>query len=219
MGRTNSQLSGGGSGTYETNWNDLTALTLGELSANPYEITIPPAITSLNQMFAGWTTNLTKLKNDIIVHKSTGSAITNLNQAFGQSNNYAREITIDFDTSAVTDWTYCFKLGGAATYAKITINGTLDFTSATNLSSYPIFNGFIYREGNYSTFTVAEGSIYVSLQLSGCNPDDDTLQSIIDGLADLTGGTAQTLTLNSNVSARLTAEQIATITAKNWNLA
>lgn len=48
---------------------------------------------------------------------------------------------------------------------------------------------------------------------------DASIQSIIDGLADLTGATAQTLTLNSTVKAKLTEEQIANITNKNWTLA
>lgn len=45
-----------------------------------------------------------------------------------------------------------------------------------------------------------------------------SVQSIIDHLKDLTGTTAQTLTLHRNVGAKLTEEQKATITAKNWAL-
>ena len=47
---------------------------------------------------------------------------------------------------------------------------------------------------------------------------DDSIQSIIDGLMDLTGQTAQTLTFHADVKAKLTAEQIATITSKNWTI-
>ena len=45
----------------------------------------------------------------------------------------------------------------------------------------------------------------------------ESIQSVIDGLATVT--TAQTLTLNATVKAKLTEEQLATITNKNWNLA
>ncbi len=45
-----------------------------------------------------------------------------------------------------------------------------------------------------------------------------SIQNIIDHLADLTGGTAQTLTLHATVGEKLTDEQKATITAKNWTL-
>ena len=51
------------------------------------------------------------------------------------------------------------------------------------------------------------------------NLSPETIQSIIDGLADLTGQTAQTLTLHADVGAKLTDEQKVTITAKNWILA
>ena len=57
----------------------------------------------------------------------------------------------------------------------------------------------------------------ISFSKSG-SLSDETTQSIIDGLADLTGGTAQTLTLHATVGAKLTDEQKATITAKNWTL-
>ena len=46
----------------------------------------------------------------------------------------------------------------------------------------------------------------------------ESVQSIIDGLTDLTGGTAKTLRLHSAVGTSLTDEQKAVITAKNWTL-
>lgn len=48
---------------------------------------------------------------------------------------------------------------------------------------------------------------------------DESIQSIIEGLADLTGADAQTITLHADVKAKLTEEQIAQITSKNWTLA
>lgn len=44
----------------------------------------------------------------------------------------------------------------------------------------------------------------------------DSVQSIVDGLADLTGQTTQTLTLHKNIA--LTDDQKATISGKNWTL-
>lgn len=46
----------------------------------------------------------------------------------------------------------------------------------------------------------------------------ESVQSVIDALKDLTGATAQTLTFHKDVGAKLTDEQKATITAKNWIL-
>ena len=46
----------------------------------------------------------------------------------------------------------------------------------------------------------------------------ESVQSIVDGLADMTGGTSYKLTLHADVKARLTEEQLATIAAKNWTM-
>ena len=46
----------------------------------------------------------------------------------------------------------------------------------------------------------------------------ESVQSIVDGLADMTGGTSYKLTLHANVKAKLTEEQLATIAAKNWTM-
>lgn len=51
------------------------------------------------------------------------------------------------------------------------------------------------------------------------NLSAESRQSIVDGLADLTGGTAQTVTFHADVKAKLTDEQKTQITSKNWILA
>lgn len=64
-----------------------------------------------------------------------------------------------------------------------------------------------------------EGEISISISFSNSSKLSDlSIQNIIDHLADLTGGTAQTLTLHATVGEKLTDEQKATITAKNWTL-
>ena len=92
--------------------------------------------------------------------------------------------------------------------------GLLDLTRAT--STTEMFNCcYDLREVRF-----VEGSIPLSLQLNHSELlSAESIQSIIDGLKDLTGQTAQTITLNTNVKAKLTPEQIATITNKNWTLA
>ena len=47
----------------------------------------------------------------------------------------------------------------------------------------------------------------------------NSIQSIIDGLADLTGQTAQTITWHKDIEAKLSEEQKAQITSKNWTIA
>ena len=50
------------------------------------------------------------------------------------------------------------------------------------------------------------------------NLTDATIQNIVDGLADMTGGTAPTLTLHATVGAKLTDAQKSTASAKNWTI-
>jgi hypothetical protein len=65
-----------------------------------------------------------------------------------------------------------------------------------------------------------EGVIVVNIAFpSSSILSDASIQNIIDHLADLTGGTTQTLTFHATVGNKLTDTQKATITAKNWTLA
>ena len=77
------------------------------------------------------------------------------------------------------------------------------FVNATNLESIT-FEGVISKNIGFPS----------SSKLSNAS-----IQSIIDHLADLTGGTTQTLTFHKTVGNKLTDTQKATITAKNWTLA
>ena len=67
--------------------------------------------------------------------------------------------------------------------------------------------------------TIVSGTFGTSLSLAN-SPllSDASIQSVIDALADLTGATAQTLTLHNDTGNKLTEEQKSTITAKNWTL-
>lgn len=89
----------------------------------------------------------------------------------------------------------------------------INFSSATTIGNF--------NSGNYflKEIRVVEKTIKVSIAFSNtANLSDDSVQSIIDGLADLTGGTQQTLTFSSGVGSKLTDEQKAIITSKNWGL-
>ena len=89
----------------------------------------------------------------------------------------------------------------------------IDMSSATNARL--AFNC------DLTHITFAPNTIKISVSfLAVTAPDDESIQSILDGLADLSAEeTAQTLTLHKNVKARLTDEQIAAVTAKNWTIA
>lgn len=96
------------------------------------------------------------------------------------------------------------------------IDEPFDFSSIPDSNNTPNFNNCRnLREIRFVPESLPFGlSISASSLLSA-----ESIQSIIDGLADLTGGTAQTLTLNATVKAKLTQTQLDTITGKNWSLA
>ncbi len=94
----------------------------------------------------------------------------------------------------------------------ISILGKMDISSSTNT-----LHAFLNCK-NLVDVEFKEGSIPVSISfLYSPLLSFASIQSIIDGLAPVE--TAQTLTLHTDVKAKLTEEQIATITSKNWTLA
>ena len=95
------------------------------------------------------------------------------------------------------------------------IGGTLNISNLTHDIVYTIFNCPALEE-----IAFENGCIKRNFSIRNCPKlIDASIQSIIDGLADLTGQDAQTLTFHADVKAKLTETQIATITSKNWTLA
>lgn len=90
----------------------------------------------------------------------------------------------------------------------------IDISKATNVSL--TFSGCISLEN--ITFVAECIKLSISFIQSPLL-SDESIQSIIDGLADLTGQTAQTITFHPTVKNKLTEEQIASATSKNWNIA
>ena len=126
------------------------------------------------------------------------------------NDNSVQHITIVGSTGLITNWgtTFCRRK------ALTTITGELDFTSATSID-----RPFIDCSALVSMRFKSESLKKTMAINSSPNLDTETLASIINGLADLTGGTAQTLTLHATAKANLTAEQLAAATAKNWTIA
>lgn len=91
--------------------------------------------------------------------------------------------------------------------------GILDFSNATRTNT--VFSGC----SALKEVRIAPQSIKLNFHFNNSpNLSPETIQSIIDGLADLTGQTAQTITWHSAVFARMTDEQITQIVNKNWNI-
>lgn len=94
-----------------------------------------------------------------------------------------------------------------------TIIGEMDFSKCTTLINP--FNACNKLE----EVRFKKETIPLSIKVLSEYLTFESIQSIIDGLADLTDTDTQTLTLHADVKAKLTGEQIATIIGKNWTLA
>lgn len=93
------------------------------------------------------------------------------------------------------------------------IRGILDFSKCNDLSG--VFNGI----SNIRELRFAENSIVADLTLAWADKLSDlTVQSIVDGLAVLTGETSHTITFHSTISQKLTDEQKQMISQKGWSL-
>ena len=91
------------------------------------------------------------------------------------------------------------------------VNGILDFSKCNDLTG--VFNGI----SNIRELRFAENSIHADLTLAWADKlSDETIQSIINGLADLTGQTSHTITFHSTVTKKLTDEQKQIISQKGW---
>ena len=77
----------------------------------------------------------------------------------------------------------------------------------------------LFRSSNNLTCVVLENEFNASVNLSRGQYSVDTIIAMLNALADRTGLTAKTLTLGQYNLSKLTSEQIAIATNKNWNLA
>lgn len=121
-----------------------------------------------------------------------------------------KEIMCDFSDGTINSFSQCFY--GCYTLEKI---GKLNFKNATVQTN----NNNIFWGCN-SLIDIEEiTNISVSLNFSACNLlNHSTLLKILNGLVDLTGEEAKTLTLGATNLAKLTDEEKAIATDKNWIL-
>ena len=109
-----------------------------------------------------------------------------------------------------TVWAYIF----ASCPELIEINKPLDLSNVTSIENC-FSNCFKLKEIRF-----VESSIKASLNIKDCSLlSAASIENIINGLVDLTDNTSQVLSLHEDIKAKLTDEQIATITNKNWTLA
>lgn len=149
----------------------------------------------------------------LTINGSQGGNVTNISYAFfGSSADYTlKRMTLNWELSACTQFYDAFyNLKGL----EVIDGNPFDFSSATGIGN--IFNQCIALKD----VRVKPLTIKVNFNVGSCQSfSDETIQSIIDGLADLTGQDTKTITFHATVGEKLTDTQKATITAKNWTLA
>jgi hypothetical protein len=134
--------------------------------------------------------------------------MTDLTMAFYACNNRSFKTVSLKNTQNVTVWREFIH----DTY--IETIGVLNLSGAVNASSYTdMFSG----NNSLTNLEIVPETIKYSIRIPSAVLSDESIESIIDGLA--TVETAQTLTLNATVKAKLTETQLATITSKNWSVA
>lgn len=90
--------------------------------------------------------------------------------------------------------------------------------SQLNINKAAICNMMFYNCYNLENISFVAECIKKTISFSNSDKlTDESIQSIIDGLAIVT--TAQTITFHDTVKTKLTEEQIATINEKGWTLA
>lgn len=172
---------------------------------------------------AGWTDETFKPKYPLRIvgdaegafQKSAISAIpvaldisqcNSLYYTFTFCNNLVRLPRLDISKvqSAVYTFRECYSLEEIA---------CLVFSENTKVE-----HNIFYNASNLKHLTV-EGTINTPFALYHCSAlSNESVQSIIDHLKDLTGATAQTLTFHATVGEKLTQAQKDAISAKNWTL-
>ena len=170
-------------------------------------LNVPNLSLSVNEGNLNYTFRNTTGLESITVKCTTHGVAMHAHGAFSRCSDLRfldlSEFNTTFGTS--TDVFYsCSKLEEIrGEIENTTTNWTLWFASCVKL-----------REVRFKANSIkGDFTISQSLLLSA-----ESVQSIVDGLADMTGGTSYKLALHADVKAKLTEEQLATIAAKNWTV-
>ena len=133
------------------------------------------------------------------------------------NNRCSRLKTIPlYDVTSVTTLTNLFK--GCGNLESIP---ALNFSSVPENSTHFVINGDTgWIAGCYSLREIHIVDIHYNFNISvSTRFTREALVEIIGNLRDMTGSTAKTLTMGSTNMAKLTAEDIAVATDKNWTIA
>lgn len=155
--------------------------------------------------------------------------ITEFNSAF-HSIAYKSEIIIDVSKWDVSNAVSLYGMFGSETGIRVLDFRNWDISNVTNIKGFLGGGGTRYNilesliggetiESVLNSNIAALKNLKISLHLADNKLlDRASLRAVINGLADLTGQTAQTLTLGAKLIAKLTEEDIAIAVNKNWTV-
>ena len=141
------------------------------------------------------------------------------------------EIIIDVSKWDVGNAVNLFNMFGSNTGIRILDFRNWDISNVTNVTGFLGGGGAQYNilesliggetiENVLNSNITALKNLKISLHLADNKKlDRASLRAVINGLADLTGSDTKTLTLGKTLIAKLTEEDIAIATAKNWTIA
>ena len=134
------------------------------------------------------------------------SSVTNIGSWAFQNCYQLTSVTIPNGISWINSGTFmsCYSLTSVNIPSSIIGIGNQAFQGCSSLRYVTIENGF-----NANNLKLSDSTLYTV----------ETIVSWLNALADRTGETAYTLTIGATNLNKLTADQIAIATNKNWNLA
>ena len=176
------------------------------------------AVTNMSYMFR-LCSNLTTID----LSNFNTSAVTDMSSMFSSCRNLTTIDLSNFNTSAVTDMSSMFSICSNLSTMDLSSFKTSSvtdmsymFSSCSKLTT--IIGTHTLEEVQAGTIKALRG-LKVGISFSDSpNLERASILALFYGLADLTGKTAQTVTLHATAKARLTAEDIKIATDKNWNV-
>ena len=184
----------------------------------------------LSNWNTGNVTSMVDMFSECMLLQSLGDLsnwdVSNVKNISGMFFNCKSIQTLDlsgWDTSNVTDIGAVFM---QCNIQNLDISNWSNVSSIVNIynvsygSNIPTYvGGRTIDEVISNNITIFNGLKVGSNHMMSNSADRASLRALINGLADLTGSTSQTLNLGSTLTTKLTEEDIAVATAKNWTIA
>ena len=148
--------------------------------------------------------------------------VTSLADAFSGCSSLQNLDVSGWITNNVTSLGYAFSNCNALT--ELDVSGwnvgnattVVKFSYGSKIVSY--VGGRTIDEVISNNIGILNGLKVTGSSIMSSSSDRASLRALINGVADLTGQTALTLSLGSTLKAKLTEEDIAVATAKNWTI-